>query len=89
MRKEFIFGSLLIIAIIGGLSIVEKGALWAFIFFGPIILIGYYDFFQKKRAILRNFPILGHFRYILESIRPEIGKFLKMALFFGKSHNIL
>ena len=30
---------------------------------------------QKKHTILRNYPVLGHFRYLLESIRPEIQQY--------------
>lgn len=37
--------------------------------------LGIYDSFQKKHAILRNFPVLGHFRYLLESISPEIQQY--------------
>lgn len=47
----------------------------SFILFVPIILIGLHDVFQKKHAILRNFPVVGHFRYILEMIRPEIQQY--------------
>ena len=42
-----------------------------FIFFLPIftlLCIALYDFFQKKRSILSNFPLLGRFRFFLESI---------------------
>ena len=46
--------------------------LWAWVLFGPIVLLGLYDYFQTKHAILRNFPVLGHFRYFFELIRPEI-----------------
>lgn len=46
--------------------------LWTVIFFGPVILVGYLDIFQKKNTIRRNFPVLGNFRYLLEAIRPEI-----------------
>lgn len=35
-----------------------------------------YDVFQRKHAILRNFPILGHFRYLLESIGPELRQYI-------------
>ena len=49
--------------------------LWSFIFFGPIMLLGIRDLFQTKRAILRNFPVIGHFRYFLEEIRPEIRQY--------------
>lgn len=41
----------------------------------PVIAVGYHNAFQKKKAILRNFPILGLFRYSLESIRPEIQQY--------------
>lgn len=48
-----------------------------FILFATIFIlcVGFYDFFQKKHTVLRNFPILGHFRYILETIRPEIQQY--------------
>jgi len=35
-----------------------------------------YDVFQKKHTILHNFPIVGHFRYILESIGPELRQYI-------------
>ena len=41
----------------------------------PITLIGIYDVLQKKHIILRNYPVLGHFRFLLESIRPEIQQY--------------
>ncbi|MGM8363375.1 FMN-binding glutamate synthase family protein [Flavobacterium sp. ARAG 55.4] len=37
--------------------------------------IGFYNSVQKKHAILRNFPIIGYFRYIFESISPEIQQY--------------
>ena len=37
-----------------------------------LFLIGLSDVLQKKQAIRRNFPVIGHGRYLLESIRPEI-----------------
>ena len=46
--------------------------LWAFLLFGPLFILGYYDMTQKNHAILRNFPVIGHMRYFFESIRPEI-----------------
>lgn len=40
-----------------------------------LLAIGIYDYFQTKHTLLRNFPILGHFRYLLEFIRPEIQQY--------------
>jgi glutamate synthase domain-containing protein 2 len=37
--------------------------------------IGVYDIVQNKRSILRNYPIIGHIRFMLEFIRPEIRQY--------------
>ncbi len=34
------------------------------------------DLTQKKRAILRNFPVIGHLRYLLESFGPELRQYI-------------
>ena len=46
--------------------------LWVWAIVGPLVLLGLRDMLQTKHAILRNYPIIGHGRYLLESIRPEI-----------------
>jgi glutamate synthase domain-containing protein 2 len=46
-----------------------------FIFEIPIFALGIRDTFQKTHTILRNYPVLGHFRYLLEEIRPEIQQY--------------
>lgn len=38
-------------------------------------LVGY-DLTQRRRAILRNFPVAGHFRYLLESFGPELRQYI-------------
>ncbi|WP_092401915.1 FMN-binding glutamate synthase family protein [Candidatus Ichthyocystis hellenicum] len=37
-----------------------------FIFMLLILLVYIYDVLQKKHSVLRNFPVIGHFRYLLE-----------------------
>jgi glutamate synthase domain-containing protein 2 len=37
--------------------------------------IGVNDLQQKQHAILRNYPIIGHLRFLLEYIRPEIRQY--------------
>ena len=37
-----------------------------------LIAVFLYDIFQKKHAILRNFPIIGHLKYLLDMISPEL-----------------
>src|SRR5699024_8353397 len=31
-----------------------------------------YDLLQRKHSVLRNYPVIGHMRYLLEGIRPEL-----------------
>ena len=35
-----------------------------------------YDLIQRKHAILRNFPVIGHFRYIFEAVGPELRQYI-------------
>ena len=35
-----------------------------------------HDLTQKRHAILRNFPVIGHFRYALERIGPELRQYI-------------
>jgi glutamate synthase domain-containing protein 2 len=35
-----------------------------------------HDLVQKRHAILRNFPVVGHFRYLLEEIGPELRQYI-------------
>ncbi|MBW0157237.1 FMN-binding glutamate synthase family protein [Sedimentimonas flavescens] len=44
--------------------------------FGALGFVGIFDLIQTRRAVLRNYPILGHMRYMFESIRPEIRQYL-------------
>ena len=46
------------------------------IVFGFLSLVGLNDIRQNKHSILRNYPILAHFRYFFEMIRPEIRQYL-------------
>ena len=75
VRQYFILISVLAIASIIGLSLISPAWLWLFAVVGPIVLLGLYDIVQTKKSILRLYPVLGHFRYILESVRPEIQQY--------------
>ena len=41
-----------------------------------LIIVAFMDITQKKHAILRNFPIVGHFRYWLELVGPELRQYI-------------
>jgi glutamate synthase domain-containing protein 2 len=41
-----------------------------------VLAIAIYDLVQRKRAILRNFPLIGHFRYMFEAVGPELRQYI-------------
>ncbi len=87
MRKLFFISStliLLITAVLGYFSDVFKIILLVEI---PLVLLGYYDAIQTKHAILRNFPVIGHFRYLFEFIRPEINQYFIESDINGRPFN--
>jgi len=86
-RKIYIFVSLFVIAVITALSYFSKYYLLLFIFFVPLILMGMYDMLQKKKAVLRNFPVIGNLRYFMESIRPEIQQYFVESNHSGRPIN--
>lgn len=47
----------------------------AFLVFASLLAVGAYDLHQSKRSVLRNYPIIGHIRYMLEYVRPEIRQY--------------
>jgi glutamate synthase domain-containing protein 2 len=67
-----VIATILIVAIALMASYLWHGAWWLYILIGPFVLLGIYDMIQAKHAITRNFPVLGHMRYVFEAIRPEM-----------------
>lgn len=46
----------------------------ALVFFA-LLAVGAYDLLQTRRSILRNYPIIGHLRFMMEFVRPEIRQY--------------
>lgn len=74
-RSWFWVVSVLLLGTIGALSVMWPAAALLYILVGPLFVLGVWDMAQRKHAILRNFPVIGHGRYLLEMIRPEINQY--------------
>ena len=72
VRERFILISTIVVIAIICIALFWPPILWSFILVGPLVMMGIFDIFQKRHTIRRNFPLIGRFRYVLESIRPEI-----------------
>ncbi len=49
-----------------------------------LLIVGLYDLLQRRHSVLRNYPILGHLRYLLESLRPELQQYFIERNFDGR-----
>lgn len=46
---------------------------------GILSLVGLFDLWQPEHSVRRNYPVIGHIRYLVEFIRPEIRQYLLEA----------
>ena len=63
--------------------------LWFLILVLPLIILGISDIAQNKQTIKKNYPLVGHFRYVLEKIRPEIMQYFVETDTEGRPFNRL
>jgi glutamate synthase domain-containing protein 2 len=57
-------------------SLVAFGVGWmALALFAALAALGVYDLRQTRKSVLRNYPVIGHVRYLLEFIRPEMRQY--------------
>lgn len=85
--KQFLSAAAVTIAIFGLISWFWPPFVWMYILVIPFVLIGLYDMYQTENTIIRNFPVLGHMRYLLMSISPEIRQYFVESNTDGKPFN--
>ncbi|MGY3804265.1 FMN-binding glutamate synthase family protein [Pigmentibacter ruber] len=75
MRNLFIIisSSLLLLNMIA--YFIYPPFLFSLIIIVPVIIVGIKDMLQTSQTLKRNFPVLAHFRYMFEMIRPEIQQY--------------
>ena len=75
MRRVFPPIAVLVVAGIAAAGAAWPPAWYAMVVVGPLVALGAYDYVQTRHSVLRNFPVLGHFRYWFEAVRPEINQY--------------
>lgn len=48
------------------------------------LLLAVHDLLQRRHSILRNYPVLGHLRFALEGLRPELQQYFIERNFDGR-----
>ncbi|MEU9193328.1 FMN-binding glutamate synthase family protein [Streptomyces hundungensis] len=54
---------------------------------GVLALVGCYDLLQRRHSVLRNYPVLGHARFLLEAIRPELQQYFVERNYDGRPYD--
>jgi glutamate synthase domain-containing protein 2 len=78
---------LLSVAVIVILGLVFPWVWWFMVLVGPLAILGIIDMRQKKHAIMRNYPLLGRLRYLMEDLRPKIYQYFVESDTDGKPIN--
>lgn len=88
MVRNFFFAfSILGLAFVLIGALFDSSVLWLLVLLVPYILLGLYDLFVSKHNVLRIYPVLGHFRYGLEFISPEIRQYFVETNQSGRPFN--
>ena len=74
-RHIFILSVLVLSAVLLLAGIVWPGVNWAWVIIGPLIVLGIHDLIQNKHTLLKIYPVIGHFRYLFESVRQEMQQY--------------
>jgi glutamate synthase domain-containing protein 2 len=74
-RTTFVVTALVSFTVTGALAISWPAALWSWLLLVPLTAVGVVDILQTSQSIRRNFPVIGHMRYLLESVGPEIRQY--------------
>ena len=70
------FGLCVLIALLSLFTLVGFGVGgWTFLLFAGLSAVGLWDLRQTKSSVLRNYPVIGHLRFMLEKIRPEMRQY--------------
>ncbi len=58
------------------LGFIHSWVWWLELIFAPLALLGLWDVTQRRHSILRNYPVAGHMRFLIESMGPELHQYL-------------
>ncbi len=73
MRKLFIEIAIISLIVFASLAYFVWNGFWWFL--GVVVILtlwGIYDMFQTKHSLIRNFPLFGRARWVMEALRPKL-----------------
>ncbi len=74
-RRRFLVILITLLLLVGVAGWFWRPLLWFYLPLLPIVILGVFDLYISDNAILRNFPVLGHIRFLSLKIAPEIHQY--------------
>jgi glutamate synthase domain-containing protein 2 len=87
--RFFVLGGLVVLGALTVMAAVIGGPGW-WVWLAVIVAlagVGVHDLVQRKHSILRNYPVLGHLRFLLEGIRPELQQYFIERNYDGRPYD--
>jgi len=75
VKQGFVIISLALILLVSLWAAYWQPAFWLLIPVFGLIALGFYDLQQRSHTVLRIYPVIGHVRYMFESVRKEIQQY--------------
>ena len=77
MLKFFVIGLIIFLGALTTLAAAVGGVGWwaLLVVLVLLLLLAVHDLLQKRHSILRNYPVLGHLRFLMEDVRPELQQY--------------
>ncbi|QEA39929.1 FMN-binding glutamate synthase family protein [Pistricoccus aurantiacus] len=85
-KSPFVIVSLVSLAVLVALGLIWHWVLYLLVVWALLVGIGIYDMLSRSN-VLNNYPVIGHFRYMLEFVRPELRQYFFESEFSGRPFN--
>ena len=89
MVAFLVLGALLLLDVLATLGALFLSAGWwvAAALLVVLLVVAVRDVLQRRHAVLRIYPVLGHLRFLLESIRPELQQYFIERNYDGRPYD--
>lgn len=78
---------ILLTLIVGGRSMSQPEWGYSLLLLVPLLLIGIWDLIQSRHALLRNYPLVAHMRWVFETSRPYLRQYIVEDDLNGRPYN--
>ena len=86
MLRVTVLGTLVVLTAFGIAAALGFGAGWWALagVAGALLVLAVWDVVQSEHSVLRNYPVVGHLRYLLEHVRPEVQQYFVERNYDGR-----